>query len=93
MESAAYPHEFLSINQAGHVAIVKTKGNKDTHIILRGSGSGPNHSPDDVSKIEETGEKRGKKIRIMIDCSHGNSCKDFRRQMEVCESIATQVAA
>ena len=93
MESAAYPHEFLSVDQAGRVAIVKTRGNDDTHIILRGSSTGPNYSPEDVKKIEEAGEKRGKKIRIMIDCSHGNSCKDFRRQMEVCKSIASQVTA
>lgn len=93
MESAKAPHAFLGINDEGECCIVKTKGNGDTHIVLRGGGGRPNYHTEDVEKCEA--ELRSKNIvpRIMIDCSHENSGKDHKRQKIVVRDILEQKKA
>jgi 3-deoxy-7-phosphoheptulonate synthase len=74
------------------VAIVETRGNDDCHIILRG-GKSPNY---DAASVEAACEELGKSklpCRLMIDCSHANSSKQYLRQLEVARAIAAQVAA
>src|SRR5689334_8685172 len=93
IRAAAGAHHFLSVTKQGLSAIVETKGNDACHVILRGSSAGLNH---DRASIDATVEKlRSAKLteRVMVDCSHGNSRKDFHRQAEVAAEIAEQVGA
>jgi len=91
--AARHAHHFLSVTKQGISAIVTTKGNEHCHVILRGSNSGPNHDPAAVAACAKILDKAGLTNRIMIDCSHGNSRKDHRRQPEVAAEVAVQVAA
>ncbi|MBR5887535.1 MAG: 3-deoxy-7-phosphoheptulonate synthase [Akkermansia sp.] len=91
--SSAHPHCFLSVTKQGVSAIVSTSGNDSCHIILRGSTDGPNYSAEDVAAAWEIQQKSGINNRIMIDCSHGNSHKQWERQHEVAKSVAAQLAA
>ncbi len=91
MEAASRPHHFLGINRQGHAAIVSTTGNPDGHLVLRGGGSGTNYHPEAISAAENQLKAAGLPHRVMVDCSHGNSNKDYRRQGEVLEAVANQV--
>ncbi len=93
MRSAAHPHRFLSVTKQGVAAIVATRGNPDTHVILRGAAAGPNYAAADVGKACAALAAAALPGRVMIDCSHGNSAKDHRRQTIVGSDIAAQVAA
>jgi 3-deoxy-7-phosphoheptulonate synthase len=92
MEAAARPHHFLGINAEGHAAIVSTTGNPDGHLVLRGGKGGPNYEAEAVEAAAARLAAEGLPPRLMVDCSHGNSNKDYRRQGEVLRSIAAQVA-
>ncbi|PSW06648.1 3-deoxy-7-phosphoheptulonate synthase AroG [Photobacterium lipolyticum] len=89
--SASAPHHFLSVTKYGHSAIVSTAGNEDCHIILRG-GKEPNYSAEDVNAVTEQLEKAGQRKKVMIDFSHANSLKQFKRQIVVSEDVGKQVA-
>ena len=93
MNAAAYPHQFMSVTEQGLAAIVVTRGNRDTHVILRGGRSGPNYDAESVQRALAALDAGGLPPRVMIDTSHGNSGKDFRRQPAVASAIAEQVAA
>jgi 3-deoxy-7-phosphoheptulonate synthase len=93
MEAAARPHHFLGINAEGHAAIVSTTGNPDGHLVLRGGKGGPNYEPEAVEAAAAQLAREALPARLMVDCSHGNSNKDYRRQADVLRSIADQVAA
>ncbi len=91
--SARSSHWFPSVTKDGAVAIFQTSGNPDAHVILRGgSRTGPNYGADFVADAEARLEKAGISTRLMIDCSHGNSSKDHRRQSLVAADIAEQVS-
>ena len=90
MRAAAMPHRFVGINQAGQVCLLQTQGNPDGHVILRG-GKSPNYGPEDVAQCEKEMEQAGLKPSLMVDCSHGNSNKDYRRQPAVAESVVAQI--
>ena len=90
MRAAAMPHRFVGINQAGQVCLLQTQGNPDGHVILRG-GKAPNYSPADVAQCEIEMAQAGLRPALMIDCSHGNSNKDYRRQPGVAESAVAQI--
>nr|WP_314899228.1 3-deoxy-7-phosphoheptulonate synthase AroG [uncultured Deefgea sp.] len=92
IKSAGQPHHFLSVTKYGHSAIVATGGNPDCHVILRG-GKAPNYDETHVRSASADLAAVGLPQKIMIDFSHGNSSKDFRRQMVVCNDTCTQVAA
>ena len=91
IRSASNPHHFLSVSKQGRSAIVKTKGNEDCHIILRG-GKRANYDMFSVQDAADMLKKAGLKARIMIDASHANSRKIPARQIDVVTDIATQVA-
>jgi 3-deoxy-7-phosphoheptulonate synthase len=93
MRSAAHPHRFLSVTKQGVAAIVATRGNPDTHVILRGAASGVNYDAASVAKACTALASAGMPSRVMIDCSHGNSAKDHRKQALAASSIAEQIAA
>lgn len=91
IRSASASHHFLSVTKYGHSAIVETAGNKDCHIILRG-GKEPNYSEAHVAEIKDQLEASGLPKKVMIDFSHANSSKQFKRQMIVSEDVSSQVA-
>ena len=93
MEAAARPHHFLGINGEGQAAIVSTTGNPDGHLVLRGGKRGTNYHPEAVEEAAAELAKAGLPARVMVDCSHGNSNKDYRRQGEVAEQVAEQLRA
>ncbi|NBP90448.1 MAG: 3-deoxy-7-phosphoheptulonate synthase, partial [Opitutae bacterium] len=91
--SARSSHWFPSVTKEGAVAIFETSGNPDAHVILRGgSRTGPNYASEFVTDAEARLQKAGINTRIVIDCSHGNSSKDHRRQSVVAADIAEQVS-
>ncbi|THH31191.1 hypothetical protein EUX98_g3016 [Antrodiella citrinella] len=89
--AASRPHVFLSVGKGGLSSIVETEGNPDVHVILRGGASGPNYKAEFVHDCGEKLVKAGFQPKIMIDCSHGNSSKQHRKQIEVAEDIAQQL--
>jgi 3-deoxy-7-phosphoheptulonate synthase len=93
IRSAANPHHFLSVTKQGVAAIVATKGNPDTHVILRGGASGPNHDAASVARVGDALAKAKLPRRILIDCSHANSAKDHLKQPEAAAVVAAQVSA
>jgi 3-deoxy-7-phosphoheptulonate synthase len=92
IRAASQPHHFLSVTKTGHSAIVSTGGNPDCHAILRG-GKEPNYSATHVHAAAAELSSVGLTPRLMVDFSHANSRKDYRRQMEVAQDVATQIAA
>jgi 3-deoxy-7-phosphoheptulonate synthase len=93
VRSASRPHHFLSVTKEGQMAISTTKGNKHCHIILRGGNGQPNHDSEHIEQASTLLSKSGLPARVMVDCSHANSGKNFRRQPEVVADIARQMNA
>ena len=91
IRSANSPHHFLSVTKSGHTAIVSTMGNEDCHVILRG-GKEPNYDAASVDAACAEIARSGLAARLMVDFSHGNSRKQFKLQMEVCDSVAEQIS-
>jgi 3-deoxy-7-phosphoheptulonate synthase len=92
IRTSQHPHHFLSVTKSGHSAIVSTSGNEDCHVILRG-GKEPNYDAASVERVCRELGAAGLAARLMVDFSHGNSRKDFKRQMEVARDVAAQLAA
>ncbi len=92
LRASAASHTFFGVTVHGAGAVVTTTGNADTHVILRGGRSGPNYSSSHVAKALDLITAAGLPRRIMVDASHGNSGKDYRRQASVAESLAEQIA-
>jgi 3-deoxy-7-phosphoheptulonate synthase len=93
MISARHPHTFLGIGTDGATAMVKTRGNPDRHVVLRGGAHGPNHAAEDVARAVELVAVEGVARAIMVDCSHDNSGKDHTRQAAVCREVLAQLRA
>ena len=91
--SAAHPHTFLGHSKHGQSAIFVTTGNPDCHVILRGGRNSVNYQAEAVADACAQLEQAGLPPRVMIDCSHANSKKDYKRQSGVCRDIAAQIAA
>jgi 3-deoxy-7-phosphoheptulonate synthase len=89
--AARQKHHFLSVHKSGQVAIVETRGNEDCHIILRG-GKAPNYDAASVEAACQELAKAKLPQRLMIDCSHANAAKQYKRQMEVARDIAGQLS-
>ena len=92
IKAAASPHHFLSVTKAGHSAIVSTNGNEDCHVILRG-GKAPNFDAAAVEAACIDLGKSGLAARVMIDFSHANSSKQFKKQLDVARDVGAQMAA
>jgi 3-deoxy-7-phosphoheptulonate synthase len=90
--SASHSHTFLGLTKHGQSAILVTTGNPDCHIILRGGKKLTNYDAASVEATAKALEKAGAEPRIMIDFSHANSLKDYRRQGEVCKDVCQQIA-
>ncbi len=89
--SASYSHTFLGHTHHGQSAIFVTAGNPDCHIILRGGAKSVNYTADCVANAGKLMEEAGLRPRIMIDFSHANSGKDYRRQAVACRDVAAQI--
>jgi 3-deoxy-7-phosphoheptulonate synthase len=90
--SARTPHWFPSVTKQGVSAIFQTSGNTTCHVILRGGmRTGPNHSAERVADVCGRLAAKGLPETVMIDCSHGNSNKDHRKQVEVAASVCEQI--
>ncbi|MDR3409766.1 MAG: 3-deoxy-7-phosphoheptulonate synthase AroG [Formivibrio sp.] len=90
IRAASAPHHFLSVTKFGHSAIVSTAGNPDCHVILRG-GKEPNYDATHVRSAIADLAAAGLPEKVMIDFSHANSRKDYRRQLEVNKDVCYQV--
>jgi 3-deoxy-7-phosphoheptulonate synthase len=90
MTSARAPHHFVGINADGQTAIIKTMGNPDRHLVLRGGGGRTNYEAQEVAKAEAAVAGEGITRPIMIDCSHDNSKKDHTRQGFVAQEVLRQ---
>ena len=93
IKAAREPQTFLGISGDGVASAVSTTGNPHCHIVLRGGDNGPNYSPKHVAETEQLLEKAGLDKSIMVDCSHGNSSKQFERQADVLRSVIQQRAS
>jgi len=91
IQSASRGHHFLSVHKNGQVAIVRTAGNPDCHVILRG-GKTPNYDAVSVAAACADLAKAGLPATLMVDCSHANSNKQHERQRDVARDIASQMA-
>ena len=91
IQAANHPHVFFSNTKDGRVSIYKTSGNSDAHIILRG-GTGPNFEAADIQKTLTSLIEADVNDSIMVDASHGNSQKEFKKQKDVVENLAVQIS-
>jgi len=91
MLAAGRPHTFLGVTEDGAAAVVRTTGNPDRHLVLRGGSRGPNHDPESVAGAAAAAEDVSRPV--LVDCAHGNSGKDPRRQAQVFRSVLDQVRA
>ncbi|KAK4643218.1 3-deoxy-7-phosphoheptulonate synthase [Podospora bellae-mahoneyi] len=89
--AAAAKHHFMGVTKQGLAAITRTSGNEHGFVILRGGTKGTNYDKASVQAAKETLVKKGQKLAIMIDCSHGNSNKDHRNQPKVAATVAEQL--
>ena len=91
IRAAQSPHHFLSVTKGGHSAIVSTTGNEDCHVILRG-GQSPNYDAAHVDAAAKEISAAALASRLMVDFSHANSSKEFKRQLDVASDVANQLA-
>ncbi|MBC8127749.1 MAG: 3-deoxy-7-phosphoheptulonate synthase [Gloeobacteraceae cyanobacterium ES-bin-144] len=92
IQSSSNPHHFLSVTKQGVSAIVSTAGNDCCHLILRGGKNGPNYDAASISEAAIMLREQKLAESVMVDCSHGNSLKDFRNQPLVAKDLAHQIA-
>lgn len=93
LQSVANPHRFLGLNEAGQVAITTTRGNPGAHIVLRGGSKGPNFDAESIAICEAALAANRLPSNIMVDCSHANSNKDHRLQINVGQNVTEQIVA
>lgn len=87
VQTAKHAHQFISINQHGHPAIINSTGNPDCHIILRGSNQATNYSSEHIQFAINKLNDVNLTPRLLIDCSHGNSMKDYQKQAVVLDYL------
>lgn len=92
VRATQHPHHFLGITKHGIAAIVNTSGNKAGHIILRGSSEGTNYDAASIAEAAKLLKEVKLPQRIMVDCSHGNSSKDHKRQPIVVATLCEQIS-
>lgn len=88
MQSAAFPHHYMGMDQSGVVGIVSAPGNKSTHIVLRGGSEGTNYDKESVFEAVLQAQKASVNQYVMVDCSHANAQGSFLNQVEVCAEAA-----
>ncbi len=89
--SAGRPHSFLGVNGQGRSAIIRTRGNRHGHLVLRGGGGRPNFDTVSISLAEQALAKAGLPQNIVVDCSHANSWKKPDLQPLVMRDVVHQI--
>ncbi|OGQ08414.1 MAG: 3-deoxy-7-phosphoheptulonate synthase [Deltaproteobacteria bacterium RIFCSPLOWO2_12_FULL_40_28] len=92
LKSVKTPHHFLGINQDGKISKFSTRGNLYAHIVLRGGEGNPNYDAANIKKCEEVLVTNGLRTQIIVDCSHANSNKDYKKQEMVLKDCLTQIS-
>lgn len=92
IHAASSPHAFLGHNQDGRTSLIRTRGNKYCHVVLRGGSGRPNYDSVSVRMCEQLLEKAGLPANIMIDCSHANSFKNYELQPLVARDVLNQIS-
>jgi 3-deoxy-7-phosphoheptulonate synthase len=93
VQSSSMPHRFVGVSEQGLAGIVRTAGNPHCHVILRGGAGGENYDAPSVAHAAALMQKARVPERVMVDASHGNSRRDFRRQPIVIDNLAAQIEA
>ncbi len=88
--SAAHPHGFLGVDESGATAVVRTRGNRDGHLVLRGGGGHANYDAASVAAAARLAAARGVARGVLVDCSHDNSGRDPALQGEACRAVLDQ---
>ena len=88
--SARSPHGFLGLDAEGRTAIIRTTGNPDGHLVLRGGKNGPNFNQSTVERAQHQLRVAGVRPQLLVDCSHGNSNKEHRNQSSVLKDVGNQ---
>jgi 3-deoxy-7-phosphoheptulonate synthase len=91
--AASRAHTHLGVDCDGRAALLCSAGNQHTHVVLRGGHSGPNFDSHSVQQAASDMSSRGLRAALLVDCSHGNSEKDYRRQPQVARSVMQQMRA
>jgi 3-deoxy-7-phosphoheptulonate synthase len=91
IQSAALPHGFLGVNQAGRTSVIRSTGNRHGHLVLRGGGGRPNYDTVSVRLAEGSLERAKLPLSIVVDCSHANSMKDHALQPLVFNDCVHQI--
>lgn len=85
-------HAFMGMTKMGQAAIFETRGNDDGHVILRGGSQAPNFDAASIDATCDVLRKAGLREQVMVDCSHANSSKQHRKQIDVANNLAQQIA-
>ena len=93
MVSARCPHGFLGLDHEGRTAIVRTSGNPDGHLVLRGGQNGPNFGAASIAQTQDRLRVAGLRSRLLVDCSHGNSNKEHSQQSRALKDVVSQRVA
>ena len=93
MVSARSPHGFLGLDHQGRTALIRTTGNPDGHIVLRGGNSGPNFGAVTIDQAQKQLKAAGVRSQLLVDCSHGNSSKDHTKQAKAFKDVVEQRVA
>jgi 3-deoxy-7-phosphoheptulonate synthase len=92
LQSVRHPHHFLGITQQGQSAVFRTRGNSHAHLVLRGGGGRPNYDAVSIAVAERELTSANLPTNVVVDCSHGNTNKDFSLQPAVAENCVAQIA-
>jgi 3-deoxy-7-phosphoheptulonate synthase len=90
IQSSRQPHSFLGITQDGLAAVVRTRGNPDTHVVLRG-GRKPNFDAGSIEECTNLLAAASLEPRVMVDCSHAQTSKDYTKQPAVFHALVEQI--
>ena len=90
MVSARSPHGFLGLDHQGRTALIRTTGNPDGHIVLRGGNSGPNFGAVTIDQAQKQLKAAGVRSQLLVDCSHGKSSKDHTKQAKAFKDVVEQ---
>jgi len=91
LHSVSQPHHFLGINQNGQCAVFHTRGNSCGHVVLRGGGGKPNYDSVSIALCEQSLKEAKLAPNLVVDCSHGNSMKDYQLQPLVVDNCINQI--
>ncbi len=91
LQSVSHPHHFLGVDPEGRISVMRTRGNRYAHVVLRGGGGRPNYDSVSIALCEKALREAGLALNIVVDCSHGNSNKDPALQTLVGEDCVNQI--